>query len=85
MMRMLSAGMSLFHGSSDTETPYSNLYQLTAPDIDLNDFKFSTLKQQVLMQQRTLFFCSQVPQCCSMKDLRSTVVQVVLVVNVASK
>ena len=48
MMRVLSAGMSLFHGSSDTETPYNNFHQLTAPDIDLHEFKFSSLKEQVL-------------------------------------
>lgn len=47
-MSMLSAGMSLFHGSSDTKTPYSNFHELTAPDIDLKEFKFSSLNQQVL-------------------------------------
>ncbi|KAL3160400.1 hypothetical protein ABBQ32_010724 [Trebouxia sp. C0010 RCD-2024] len=46
MMRMVSAGMSLFHGNSDTNTPYNDLHQLTAPDIDLNDFDFSSLKEQ---------------------------------------
>lgn len=48
-MKMVSAGMGLFHGSSDTKTPYNNLHELTAPDIDLNEFKFSSLNQQVLV------------------------------------
>ena len=48
MMRMVSAGMNMFHGSSEKETPYNNLHQLTAPDIDRKDFKFASLAQQVL-------------------------------------
>ena len=48
MMRMVSAGMNMFHGSSDKETPHDNLHQLTAKDIDLNDFRFSSLAEKVL-------------------------------------
>ncbi|DBA97872.1 TPA: hypothetical protein ACH3X3_012731 [Trebouxia sp. C0006] len=33
----------MFHGSSSTETPYSNLHELTARDIDLKNFNFSSL------------------------------------------
>ena len=49
-MRMVSAGMSLFHGSSETKTPYKNFHELTAPDIDLNEFKFSSLTEQVMIR-----------------------------------
>lgn len=47
MMKMFSTAVNMFHGSSSTETPYTNLHQLTAPDIDLNDFKFSSLSNEV--------------------------------------
>ena len=47
MMKMFSTAVNMFHGSSSTETPYNNLHQLTAPDIDLNDFKFSSLANEV--------------------------------------
>ncbi|KAL0045150.1 hypothetical protein WJX82_010121 [Trebouxia sp. C0006] len=37
----------MFHGSSSTETPYSNLHELTARDIDLKNFNFSSLVNKV--------------------------------------
>ena len=51
MMSMFSTAVNIFHGSSSTETPYTNLHQLTAPDIDLNDFKFSSLANEVNLGQ----------------------------------
>ncbi len=47
MMRMLSSAVNMFHGSSSTETPYSNLHELTARDIDLKNFNFSSLVNKV--------------------------------------
>ena len=65
-MRMVSAGMSLFHGSSDTKTPYNNFHELTAPDIDLNEFKFSSLKEQVMIYTKHMCsLCSSVLVCDS--------------------
>ena len=73
MMRMVSAGMSLFHGSSDTNTPYNNFHQLTAPDIDLNEFEFSSLKDQVLIQHQvcvlTVFKCHSLTDSASLRRL----------------
>ncbi|KAL0029397.1 hypothetical protein WJX77_004644 [Trebouxia sp. C0004] len=39
----------MLHGSSSTETPYSNLHELTARDIDLNNFNFSSLANKVTL------------------------------------
>jgi len=47
MMRMFSTAVNMFHGSSSTQTPYSNLHELTARDIDLNNFNFSSLANKV--------------------------------------
>ena len=47
MMRMFSSAVNMFHGSSSTETSYSNLHELTARDIDLNNFNFSSLANKV--------------------------------------
>ena len=73
MMRMVSAGMSLFHGSSDTNTPYNNFHQLTAPDIDLNEFEFFSLKDQVLIQHQvcvlTVFKCHSLTDSASLRRL----------------
>ncbi|DBA70025.1 TPA: hypothetical protein ACH3X2_012323 [Trebouxia sp. C0005] len=65
MMRMFSSAVNMFHGSSSTETPYSNLHELTARDIDLNNFNFSSLanklqpKKQRVLPQRSVWFSNQ--------------------------
>ena len=43
MMKMFSSAVGMFHGKSKTDSPYNHLHQLTAPDIDLKQFNFSSL------------------------------------------
>lgn len=49
-MRLFSSAVGAFHGKSNTETPFRNLHQLTAPDIDLHQFNFSSLAGQVIFK-----------------------------------
>jgi len=85
---MFSTAVNMFHGSSSTETPHDNFHQLTAPDIDLNEFKFASLANEA----RATFCCfgcrayvflalTQLQGPCH----KTIFIQVVLVVNVASK
>ena len=83
MMKMFSSAVGMFHGKSKTDSPYNNLHQLTAPDIDLKQFNFSSLAGEA---SHFAFLSLTLSSCFdSTFDFTLLLFQVVLVVNVASK